>query len=55
MGGSYSGNLAAWFKVKYPHMSDGSVASSAPLTAQTNFSGYMEVVADSLAYFEGAF
>ena len=53
VGGSYSGNLAAWFKVKYPHLSDGSVASSAPVTAQTNFTGYMDVVADSLVYFSG--
>lgn len=53
VGGSYSGNLAAWFKVKYPHLTDGSVASSAPLTAETNFTGYMDVVASSLAFFEG--
>lgn len=43
-GGSYPGNLAAWFRLKYPHVTDGSVASSAPLRAETNFSQYMEVV-----------
>jgi len=43
-GGSYPGNLAAWFRLKYPHITDGSIASSAPLRAKTNFSEYMEVV-----------
>ena len=54
IGGSYPGNLAAWFKLKYPHVSAGSIASSAPLTSQTNFPEYMKVVADSIAYFSGS-
>ena len=33
IGGSYSGNLAAWFRLKYPAISTGSIASSGPLTA----------------------
>jgi hypothetical protein len=53
VGGSYSGNLAAWFSVKYPAMTDGSVASSGPILAETNFTQYMDVVADSLEFFEG--
>ena len=53
VGGSYSGNLAAWFSVKYPELTDGSVASSGPIFAETNFTQYMDVVADSLEYFEG--
>lgn len=53
VGGSYSGNLAAWFSVKYPAMTDGSVASSGPILAETNFTEYMDVVADSLEFFEG--
>lgn len=34
-------------------MSRGSIASSAPLTAKTNFFEYMEVVANSIEYFSG--
>ena len=36
-GGSYPGNLAAWFRLKYPSVTHGSVASSAPIIAKTNF------------------
>lgn len=54
MGGSYAGNLAAWFRLKYPHITDGSIASSAPLTAKANFFEYMEVVNDALEYYSDA-
>lgn len=37
IGGSYPGNLAAWFRLKYPSVTTGSIASSAPVTAKTNF------------------
>lgn len=53
IGGSYPGNLAAWFRLKYPHISRGSIASSAPLFAKLNFVDYMEVVGDAIKFFSG--
>jgi pimeloyl-ACP methyl ester carboxylesterase len=49
-GGSYSGSLAAWFRLKYPDIATGCVASSAPLVAREDVSGYDKIVAKALDY-----
>jgi serine protease 16 len=53
VGGSYPGNLAAWFRLKYPSVTHASIASSAPVLAQTNFPEYMDVVGQGLIHFSG--
>lgn len=52
-GCSYSGALAAWFRMKYPQVTLASVASSAPVQAVADFKEYLEVVDKSLGYFSG--
>ncbi|KAL1130451.1 hypothetical protein AAG570_011699, partial [Ranatra chinensis] len=47
-GGSYPGSLAAWARLKYPHMVHGSVSSSGPLVAKSDFKEYFQVVQESL-------
>lgn len=51
-GGSYSGTLAAWLRLKYPHLVLGAVSSSGPLKAKVDFYEYLQVVRTSLASYK---
>ncbi|XP_025835143.1 putative serine protease F56F10.1 [Agrilus planipennis] len=48
-GGSYPGSLAAWLRLKYPHLVKGAMSASGPLLAKVDFQEYFQVVDDSLA------
>ncbi len=47
-GGSYPGSLAAWLRLKYPHLISGSVSTSGPMIAQADFPEYLEVVQNAI-------
>nr|XP_012151903.1 PREDICTED: putative serine protease K12H4.7 isoform X2 [Megachile rotundata] len=48
IGGSYAGSMAAWARLKYPHLIQGALASSAPVFAKADFYEYYEVVTESI-------
>lgn len=47
-GGSYSGALSAWMRLKYPALISAAVATSGPVFAEVDFVEYLEVVTASL-------
>ncbi|KAK9877980.1 hypothetical protein WA026_020195 [Henosepilachna vigintioctopunctata] len=50
-GGSYPGSLAAWLRMKYPHLVHGAMSASGPLLADVDFFDYFRVVDESLKTF----
>lgn len=49
-GGSYPGFMAAYARLKYPHMIHAGVSSSAPLDLKVDFPGYNHLVGADLKY-----
>ncbi|CAL9164035.1 unnamed protein product [Musa hybrid cultivar] len=47
IGSSYAGALSAWFHLKFPHLTCGSLASSASILASYNFIEYDQQVGES--------
>ena len=47
-GGSYPGMMAAFARLRFPHLIHGAVSSSSPLQASVDMPGYNEVVGEAL-------
>lgn len=51
VGTMFGGNLATWFRVKYPHYVDGVWSSSSYVEARFNFREYFETIGEDLMMF----
>lgn len=49
MGGSYPGNLAAWYRLEFPEMTEGCWSASGPVHAQEDWPGFGEKVWEAMA------
>eukprot|EP01006_Ploeotia_vitrea_P034343 TRINITY_DN65739_c7_g2_i1.p2 TRINITY_DN65739_c7_g2~~TRINITY_DN65739_c7_g2_i1.p2 ORF type:complete len:473 (+),score=101.31 TRINITY_DN65739_c7_g2_i1:36-1421(+) len=50
VGGSYSGALVAWYRIKYPGLVVGAYSSSGVVHAEANYFGYWEVIEYALKH-----
>lgn len=48
-GGSYPGALSAWFRLKYPHLTDGSISSSGVVQPMYEFPQFDKQINESMA------
>ena len=53
IGGSYPGALSAWFRYKYPHVTDGSLSSSGVIRPLLNFPEFDKQIAHSMSLTPG--
>ncbi|KRZ17322.1 Mitochondrial ornithine transporter 1 [Trichinella zimbabwensis] len=48
VGAAHAGNLAIWFRLKYPHLCDGAIASGAPLQTTLGFDQVVDSIFERL-------
>lgn len=53
VGGSYSGNLAAWARIQFPFIIDAAISSSGPYLAQTDYPEYLQHIDSQVRKYGG--